>query len=247
MHHLVTAFNHLQLTSFATNHSYHLAKTVIDSMMAGNFGALIFECIDGRRGGETNEHVVEVPGGALGMLQDVLSCVKADDQESFNIQANVIFETMYKMLGNKFGFHTDDHNQYNNLLCAGCGHCKGALHDPELYLQSPFAVEYVQNILLPRLKQLQIKPTIYSGSHAEKGVVISKKLDVELISISPHTSEQVFTYNEAVHDLFLTKLAENLAIKDLYINIEELLLNKNIRLGVTVEKLAKGLPTFAFE
>ena len=194
-------------------------------------------CVDDRDDGSAE--IIAIAGAGLGVLIDIFGGLKLLD-------AHVDLQRVADIFANEFGlpsYHTDMTKLGSPLCCAGCGHCSGALANPEQYLLSDEAIAFLAGYL-PELSE-QVEPTVYSGGHSAQATIIVAGTDAGLRASFNGTN--VFVYQPDWHQLYLGKAAESLS-QELNINATVLAdafaKAANNDLTVTLEKLAKGLPVY---
>lgn len=194
-------------------------------------------CIDDRDSG--SPEVIALPGAGLGVLIDLFGGLKL-------LGVDVDLQRVTDVFTAEFGlpsYHTDEHKRDESLCCAGCGHCSGALANPDAYLLNDQAVAFLDRYL-PALAE-QEDPTVYDGSHSAQATIIVEGTDAGLIA--NHDGTQVFVYQPDWHQLYLKKAAEAISREfsiDAASFAEKCIEAANNNLQVTVEKLAKDLPVY---
>lgn len=209
-------------------------------------------CIDGR---VKDAHKFRVPGGALGIEFAVFAGLEKWEEynvalESLNIKPEDTSRIIEQTLGG-MSCHSDTHAEHkgNKFPCAGCGHCNGALQNPNTYHLQKYAP-----YLYSRVNS--IKPEVYEGGHREQAVIVISKAETGKRPISiPGTGvdgTQAFIchiddYFETVEAImqnvgeFISEKLPNLNIESLQKSGHEL---AQIHLNATLLRLAKGLPRF---
>jgi hypothetical protein len=214
-------------------------------------------CIDDRASNSDDRTCnVAIPGGGLGLVMDTLGAFTLLRRKGLHatLHPDEAVEVVEKAIGS-VSFHTDDHSEGHASLCAGCGHAHGALTDPVAYLlteeDAKYFFEFCLHDLKNKLHEKGMKPTVYKGPHAAQAVMIAEGTEVGLPSVGK-SGEAVFVYHKTFHQLLLTLIANGIAplLKDHTKGISEEDFEKvlhesaEIRLGVTLKKLAVGLPRF---
>lgn len=219
---------------------------------------LKLRCIDDRATGEeSSAYPIAIPGAGLGILMDAMgSCTllrRSGKHVSF--EPTELISLVERAIG-PITFHTDEKSVKNKgVPCGGCGHCNGALMDPVKYLLSEsdakFFVESGLSEIKESLKAHGEKPIVYSGSHLAVAVITILGTDLGLSSVSS-TGEHVYVYHKEFHELLLTLIAHEFAalvtkhsqgvsVQEFETALKE---SAQIRLSVTLEKLARDLPKF---
>jgi hypothetical protein len=197
-----------------------------------------WRCVDGRVVGP--DHRYAAPGGTLGFLFAVLAGVEAWAKQTQRPLPD--FDLVQKAVSTVFPvmtYHTDDHT-HDSLPCAGCGHCAGALAEPERYGIDKYVLQ-----LRLEIDRFGLKTEILTGVHSESAVFI-----VPVGVALPGTGSngvQVFVFHKAawvdVLAILSRVLAEGLSVDsdELYQCIQK---SAQRQLDVTLDRLAKGLPVY---
>jgi len=205
-----------------------------ENIISGEITAADMSCIDDRK--NDGEAKARIPGAGLGVLMDTFAA-------GLDLKPEEVAEVVESTLGSKISYHTDDAHIHDPLRCAGCGHCGGALSDPEHYLLSPEVVTFVKETYLPKLDERKVEPEIYSGKHNSKGVMIINGP----ITMTSDNENMVYVYHPELHRKAINQIAAKIAEKyELNAGeIAEKIWNAaQKRLTVTVEHLAEGFPQY---
>ncbi|GEM_PF-2266929 len=211
-------------------------------------------CVDDRenRTHENGLPDIAIPGAGLGLVMDAFAGLNLLEKEkgvTIHIDAKRIVEVVEGVVG-EISFHTDEDNirEDNPLICAGCGHCAGAIKDPEAYLLTDSAIHFLKGSLLPRLTEQGEKPTVYKGAHGAKAFFIIDAEDVGLPAQSGDS--QAYVYNRALHEKAIREIGKRL-YSGLYVErvsedefVEIFLRATEKRVGETVFRLARTLPKY---
>lgn len=221
--------------------------------------SLRLRCIDDRSSdSEDRERPISVPGGALGIVMDVLGACTLLRRagKHVTVEPKQAVEAVSQAIG-PILYHTDEKSVKNRgIECGGCGHCNGALTYPSKYLltedDAKYFVEEGLREIKEDLKKFGVKPTVYKGGHAASAVIIVNGQDIDLPSVG-RDGERIYVYHKDYHSLLLKLVSHEMKLllsehtqgvseKELDDALEE---SAKIRLNVTLEKLTVGLPRFA--
>lgn len=219
---------------------------------------LKLRCIDDRSSQtEGRGHDIAIPGGGLGLVMDALGALTLLKRNGKHVTASPqdVIEVVEYSIG-PITFHTDEKSVKNRgVACGGCAHCSIALADPVAYLLSESDAQYFSEHglldLKEKLKLRGAKPAVYVGAHEAHAVITVCGTEVGLPSVGV-TGEHVYVYHKDFHRLLLTLIAHELAAlfgthsKGISSDELEGTLHESAatRLGVTLKRLAVGLPQF---
>lgn len=206
-------------------------------------------CVDGRVG-ESGRFAG--PGGALGIKYAIIGGLQIYEKKH-GLQG-IVFDHLAKAIEDKFGemtCHSDTHaiDAGKSRISAGCGHCNGALEMAEEY-----GLEHYSHLLeahIDELKERGVRPEVLTGSHNEEAVfVITQSANGHSLTL-PGTSKdgrQAFICHledwlEVVGSLAseVVKCANGVDIARLRKYVRA---TAKRQLGVTLRRLAEGLPVY---
>lgn len=207
-------------------------------------------CVDGRVTGNVDR--LTAPSGTLGFEFAVFAGVEAHEEK--HGQLEIDFDHLIRVIEDRFGgmsCHTDGHAIHDGKtrICAGCGHCNGALEGPEDY-----GLREYRDRLLARIDALRnrgVNPEVLLGEHNEMAVFVMEESadDMSLImSGTGRDGEQAFICHFDVWIHVVGSLASEVAKCATGVDVKSL--SEDIRtaakrqLGVTLRRLAKGLPVY---
>jgi hypothetical protein len=205
-----------------------------ENFIEGPITADMMSCIDDRK--TDNEARIRIPGAGLGVLMDTLGA-------GLNLTPEQVTSAVEKALGGKISYHTDKAHEGDELKYAGCGHCAGALKDPQKYLLNDESLSYLNTNYLPQLDEKSGTPEVYEGSHNAKGVMV---VDGP-ITMTSSSDDMVYVYHPTMHRKAIDQIAKEIAeLHELNANdvAEAIWKSAQERLGHTVHHLADGLPQF---
>lgn len=222
---------------------------------------LALRCIDDRASdSDDRARGISIPGAGLGLVMDVLGAFTLLRRagKHATLAPSEAIAAVERAIG-AICFHTDDKSVKNRgLACGGCGHASGALADPLKYLLSEgdaeFFIEKGLGVIKDGLKSRGVKPAVYHGAHAASAVIIVEGTDVGLPSVGK-SGERAFVYHQDLHEMLLQLVAAEIAplLASHTKGIDEEALasalreSARMRLDVTLEKLAAGLPRFVVD
>ncbi len=201
-----------------------------------------WRCIDGR---ERRGHLLAAPGGALGFLFAVAAAAEQWARATGRRVPALadLLGPVEAYFGGGLSTHTDDHHADDPLRCAGCGHCAGALKEPERYGIARYAPD-----LRDYLLRATMPSNVLEGPHREGAV-----FDV------PEAVAMPGSEGDGVDAFILHGRAWKQTLGDLALPVgmaidadpqafPGLVLELGARqLGVTDKRLADGLPHLSVE
>lgn len=213
-----------------------------------------WSCVDGRI---KQSGRFAAPGGALGIKYALIGGVQQYEKNhgSLGIAFDRLTKAVEKAL-NGMTCHSDTHAVHAGKarISAGCGHCNGAID-----LADQYGVERYVNLLIDHVNDMKargMRPEVLSGDHGERAVlVISRSAASEPTVTLPGTGKdgtQAFICHledwlQTIEDL--APIVAKCAAKSPDLNsLKECVKAAAQRqLGVTLGRLAKGLPMYRVE
>jgi len=217
------------------------------------FKAGCWACVDGRI--VENDGRFTAPGGVLGIMYAVVGGLQAYEEEYGSV--GIAFGRLTKAIEGKFGgmtFHSDTHIHNHGKparVSAGCGHCNGALDMADQY-----GLERYVRLLedhIDKFKKRGVHPEVLHGEHNETAVLVISKSNGKSFTL-PGTGkgkngQQAFICHLDDWLETVTSLAlEVIKCADKEINgarlREHIVAAAKRQLGVTLRRLANGLPVY---
>lgn len=195
---------------------------------------------------------VALPGAGLGVVITALGSLDLF-RKSHGISGDHDISELIEDLERAIGtvtYHSDDgdHGE-NSMLCAGCGHAKGALTKLDTYGIHEDDARFILENYLHNLNARGVSPDLYSGSHNAVAVVVIDDTTTGLPA-QDGSGLQVYRYHRSWHKKilndvcdhtysFMKRLFPNLSVEDYRKCLNDV---AEKQLQVTVDHLAKGKP-----